>query len=168
MYSHVTVLVAEDDPDTARLIRRCLEGMSFRVVTTNEIYSGITLSDNADILILDLMLANGESTPLLERWTSKVTKGPALVLSGVIVPGAEDELYIAGAWNVLHKPFKPGALQALMSKYGQYVLMMKEMRVCAEAIKKLQKWVWMLSILVALALGERGLELLKGLIGIFK
>lgn len=106
-----TVLVIEDDPDTASLLARTLAaaGMTCSVQTTGDAGTSAAQRDRPEVVLLDLDLPDGDGLDLLPTLR---TIAPVIVLTGrrsdeSIVTGLE-----CGAEDYVTKPFSPRVLVA--------------------------------------------------------
>jgi len=166
MWSNVTVFLAEDDDQLRPMLRRVLEGQTFRVRTFAEVYQLVGAIDDtehpADILLLDVQLLNGTALPAMEAWSRK-RRGPCLVFSGQLSTEDLVEYYSVGAWTVLEKPVDLRVLQRLMQTYASAVLQTKENEQLRRMQQTLTRWLLVVSMLVMALLGERGIPLLVDL-----
>ncbi len=110
------ILIVEDDPDVAQLVRRQLERTGLRTVV-NDTGAGLVAQVaelRPALLVLDLMLPAGNGLMLLQR----LRQDPALAALPVIVLTAlaeeADRLrgFALGASDYVTKPFSPRELAA--------------------------------------------------------
>lgn len=175
MFSGLVILVAEDDRSDRELIERCSHTLSFKTLSVTAVMDGIDALPKADIFIMDLELANGDATPLLEKWV-RDNGGPCCVCSDHATSDLEADLIVAGAWNVLHKPCRIDALQATLHRYGviakrerAYIELQEEYRTMKKKLKTVERRQFALAMLtitsLLLALGKAAwpaiVELLK-------
>lgn len=112
------VLVAEDDPVNARIVRAVLEksGCSVRLVDNFGALALALSSDTAslpDLVISDLQMPGGDGLEILPRLfaTLKARKTvPFMVLSGDTTPDTKSVLQAGGIVCVLAKPLEPKRL----------------------------------------------------------
>jgi len=157
----ITVLVAEDDRMMADALVRGLNARGYNVKRTERVMDGLDLIEEADVLILDIRLLNGDGRSLLYRWV-RDRHLPVLVISGVLGPDDEEELLTAGAWNVLPKPFRMDTFFFLTERYS---CMIKDLRRSAR-VGKLEKQVRVLLYAVVLLGGTEILPRVVSWLGI--
>lgn len=110
------ILIAEDDPDVAQLVRRQLEREGFRA-TVNPTGAGL-LSQAAELrpalLILDLMLPVGSGLNLLRqlRREPALAELPVIVLTALAEEADRLRGFALGASDYVTKPFSPRELAA--------------------------------------------------------
>ena len=107
------ILLVEDHPDTARIMRRLLMLDGHEVQTAGDIATALDLAgDNGrfDLLISDLGLPDGSGVDLMRELRSRGNRIPAIALSGY---GQEEDLrrtHEAGFAAHLTKPTSPDRL----------------------------------------------------------
>ena len=111
MLSGSRVLVVEDEPTTALFIADVVARAEGEVVgpfsTLREARSFILAGHTADAAILDVNLADGEVTPLLEALRARGT--PVIMYTGnTALPRRISDRH--PDLTVLHKPVQPGRL----------------------------------------------------------
>lgn len=113
------ILLVEDDPTVARLVRYCLEGQGYTVTTAGD---GVTALNAAyaappDLVLLDLVLPNlgGHLVCRALREDSRTRDVPILLITGA--GSVSDEVRACGADGHLQKPFTPGQLLAAVAPY---------------------------------------------------
>lgn len=163
MFDDVKLLIAEEDADIRTLWERCAEGMGFSVRSVAEIRHGLDALPNYDILLMDLKLMNGPANILLNRWIQNHGR-PVCVFSEFLNPALERELILTGAWNVLRRPCPIELLQAVLFRYGQYVLNIRQWSNMKTDVSRLKKLNIILFVLAAAALGERLIPFLAKLL----
>ena len=137
MYRDISVLLVEDDELIAMAADAKLSAKHFRVLRAPDKITALKLINEADILILDLNLPNGNGKDVLQIWSRKLDVGPAMVITGCLV--TDDE--IPEAWSILRKPFKIDLLVDVAERYAQVV---RGMRCCKEVgiLKKRMTLMW--------------------------
>ena len=114
------ILVVEDEPDIAGLIRRYLERAGYAVVIARTAAQALTLSrsESPDLITLDLVLPDGDGFAVLEA-----LKGdPATAAIPVLVVSAMDNSGPAGSLSAVDYLRKPVEEADLLQRIGQYVL----------------------------------------------
>ncbi len=111
--SKKTILIIEDDPNTAALVALYLEREGFRPLTTGDGEAGVTLAGRhqPDLVILDLMLPKMDGWEVCRRLRQK-TEVPVIMLTA---RGEEIDRVAGltlGADDYVVKPFSPRELVA--------------------------------------------------------
>jgi DNA-binding response OmpR family regulator len=108
------VLVIEDEPDIARGLRDALEFEGFEVTTTGSGREGIKLvrERGSDLLILDLMLPDGNGFSVCEEIRSSHPVVPIIMLTARSQETDKIRGLEAGADDYVTKPFSIGELVA--------------------------------------------------------
>ena len=117
-----TVVVADDDPVTLKLVESQLEAAGFRpvVAVNGQAALRAVMSEKPDVLILDLSMPGLDGFDVLERLNmlSSFPRPKVLVVSAG--RDAEDvkRALTLGADDYLAKPFKPEVLLARVARLG--------------------------------------------------
>ena len=110
------ILVVEDDPDVAQLVRRQLEREGFRAVVnaTGEGVLAQVATLRPALLILDLMLPAGSGLLLLRqlRQDPAAAELPVIVLTALAEEADRLKGFALGASDYVAKPFSPRELAA--------------------------------------------------------
>lgn len=110
------ILVVEDDPDVAQLVRRQLEREGFRAVVnaTGEGVLAQVATLRPALLILDLMLPAGSGLLLLRqlRQDPAAAELPVIVLTALAEEADRLKGFALGASDYVTKPFSPRELAA--------------------------------------------------------
>ena len=121
----ITVLIAEHDPQVARMCARIVESMHMNALiayTIEDALSCITAPKRPSIMLLSQRL-NGTTVSadvVLDTWISNAL-GPVAVICETITAEIELDLLTRGAYNALVKPFGPTLLQGLLNRYGKEI-----------------------------------------------
>jgi diguanylate cyclase (GGDEF)-like protein len=116
---HLTILVAEDNPDDLLLMEVALHapGRSFQTCPSGE--EALSFLDRQDValLVLDIMLPDMDGRALLAqvREMERYQKLPILVVSGKEGAEVEAECHALGATAFFRKPLDPSAIGAAAS-----------------------------------------------------
>jgi signal transduction histidine kinase/DNA-binding response OmpR family regulator len=109
-----TVLVVDDEVDTADFIRSALRSEGFRVLVANDGRRGLEIAgeERPDLILLDIMMPDLSGFEVLEAISSDPnTSGiPVVVLTARGDPVDADRGLSLGARKYLSKPFDVGAL----------------------------------------------------------
>ena len=108
-----TVLIVEDEPALARLVRDYLDRAGYRAVTAADVAGAIArhAADRPDLVVLDLGLPDGNGLDFLRRLRRDSTL-PVIILTA---RGEEVDRIVGlelGADDYVVKPFSPGELVA--------------------------------------------------------
>ena len=109
----VSILVVEDDHDTAELIQAVLEGSGAVVFVANTVDAAIKQQQQgpAHVLVSDIRLGSSDGFALIAaiRQHDKQYRGftPAIALTGYSSPGDEERARSAGFNAYMRKPFVP-------------------------------------------------------------
>jgi DNA-binding response OmpR family regulator len=109
------LLVVEDHPDIAGLLRLMFPPPRYLVLTAPTLLDARTLLARLsppDLVLLDLILPDGDGLDLCREIRAAHPRLPVLVLTARVESGAADEALAAGATRVMEKPFDPEAVQA--------------------------------------------------------
>ncbi len=117
-----TVLVAEDDPETLRMLREALRGENLAVRTTPRGDQALQLAQamHPALVLLDLKMPGMDGATVLKelRRNPRTQDIPVIVMTGTIAPGESvpPELEQAGVVRFLTKPFSMDELAGEISQ----------------------------------------------------
>ncbi|MFD0939526.1 response regulator transcription factor [Pedobacter boryungensis] len=105
--SNLKILFVEDEPALAEIIKESLESKGFDVLHVATVAEGLQAhsSTKFDLLILDVMLPDGDGFSLLKKIRSKDLTTPALFLTSKSLPTDVVNGFESGANDYLKKPF---------------------------------------------------------------
>ena len=120
---HVKILLIEDNPGDARLIREMLnetQSASFLLEWRDRLSSGLQklAEDGADVLLLDLGLTDSQGLGTYEKAQSQFPRMPIVVLSGLQNESVAVNAVRAGAQDYLVKGQIEGKLLARSIRYA--------------------------------------------------
>lgn len=100
------VLFVEDDEQVRPAIARALGQAGYEVVALSRSREAIRWFEQgeADLLLLDLFLGDGDGTELLRAWKARHPGRPAIVVSGTATEAGQARAFRAGADDFMHKP----------------------------------------------------------------
>lgn len=103
----VKILFVEDEPALAEIIKESLEAKGFHVFHVTTVAGGLTAhhSELFDILILDVMLPDGDGFSMLKKIRSTDRTTPAIFLTSKSLPTDVVNGFESGANDYLKKPF---------------------------------------------------------------
>ena len=132
--STLHLLIIEDDPDIAELLRRDLNDAGYRVDVATSVTQGLTLTRelSPDLILLDLGLPDGDGRQVLKR-VRLGNSVPIIVLTARDQVGEKVELLELGANDYLVKPFVVAELLARIAvqfrRDSDEVLTLRELEV---------------------------------------
>lgn len=105
--ANINILFVEDEPALAEIIKESLEGKGFKVTHTTTVADGLAAhqADAYDILILDVMLPDGDGFSMLKKIRISDWKTPAIFLTSKSLPSDVVNGFESGANDYLKKPF---------------------------------------------------------------
>ncbi len=106
------LLVVEDEPDTADLIRRILSG-AFDIEFANEGDAGLRawVQGRQDLVLLDVMLPKLSGRDILMEIHSIDANQPVVIMTAQTTTDQAEELMLMGAVDFLPKPFRAEQLR---------------------------------------------------------
>ncbi|GAB4148225.1 MAG: hypothetical protein Tsb009_21850 [Planctomycetaceae bacterium] len=109
-----SILVVEDEPDTATFLKNLLEENSYRVTIAKDggqAHASFVMH-KPDFVILDLILPGESGFEVCERMKEHDQSVPVLILTAIDMQDARDLATRVGADGFLEKPFDPNELLA--------------------------------------------------------
>jgi hypothetical protein len=98
-------------------------GNGFEVVLARTVRDGLGLIKSAQILIVDLMLADGPADLIISNWM-EYNGGPLVCVSGKLAPDQIRNTIFDGAYNAFQKTdFTNEMVRTLMTRYGKWCLL---------------------------------------------
>jgi two-component system nitrogen regulation response regulator GlnG len=122
-----TLLVIDDDESVIWVIRKALEPLGYDIETRTNIKSGIKIADKYKLILLDLMLPDGNGIDALKE--IKVFSPDTLVII-VTAHGRMESAIDAmkeGAYDYLEKPFDIEELKIVVEKAFRDIAMREEL-----------------------------------------
>lgn len=117
------ILIAEDDPTSALLLKKTLENDGYEVVTTSDGAQALDAlrRDEFDAVLTDWMMPNMDGISLIRRARSEFeSPPPMLVITALSSGDARKHAIDAGADDYLAKPYQPQRiLQRLANCIGR-------------------------------------------------
>ncbi len=114
------VLIVDDDPDMARLIRALLTEAGYRGVSAFDAMQGMMVAQREvpSLIIVDLHMPAGGGLKLLEKLKSvpKTAAIPLLVLTGDTTAGLPEKARALGAEEFLLKPLDHDLLRLAVQR----------------------------------------------------
>ncbi len=150
MYRDITVLILEQDRLCREAIDQRLSANHFHTICTDSIQFALEAMENAQILILDAALVNGDAALVINHWNKQEGTGPLCVMSSDLDTEASNEL-LNNAWNVIRKPVRPETITSIVTRYAQVLRGIE----CCKRITSLQKRVYLLYVICAALMGEQ-------------
>jgi DNA-binding response OmpR family regulator len=113
------ILLVEDDDQNAALVTMMCERDGYEVVRSADGMSALFVlwSERVDVVLMDLHLPEIDGTGLLRIMRShhSFDHVPVIALTGLTTATIREELVMAGAASVLHKPFARKELMASLA-----------------------------------------------------
>jgi DNA-binding response OmpR family regulator len=108
------ILIVEDDPQLAPLIKHDLEGAGYVADIVGLANDGLHAASTVeyDVLIIDLTLPDGDGMQLVHQLRSKGSTAPILILTARSATGDKVKGLSVGADDYLVKPFDRNELKA--------------------------------------------------------
>jgi DNA-binding NtrC family response regulator len=107
-----TVLIVDDEPNTAEIVSRITKQAGFQVKTVTSPGDALEIAENErfDLIISDIEMPGLRGPALLRELKQRGVKCPVLFISGELTPdNLDDSLNVARAM-FLPKPFSPKEL----------------------------------------------------------
>ena len=99
------VLVVEDDPSTAHALELLLRHQGYTVQTANSVLEALRhVTTEPDVVLLDLMLPDGDGMGVLEAVRAKGLKTRVVVITGVGDPDYLARVHLLKPEALLRKP----------------------------------------------------------------
>jgi DNA-binding response OmpR family regulator len=112
MSQNETILVVEDEPAIAESVGYALRKAGYVALSATDLRSARQLAHDAALVVLDLMLPDGNGRELLEEMRSRGQTTPIIVLSSRDSEEDRVEALEAGADDYVTKPFSPREIVA--------------------------------------------------------
>jgi pilus assembly protein CpaE len=110
------ILIADDDPETLRLVSLMLQRQGYQVVTANNGVQAIGLArvEKPDLMIVDVMMPDLDGFEVVRQLRKNAETATTPILMFTAKSQVEDKVqgYEAGADDYLTKPVHPAELQA--------------------------------------------------------
>ncbi|NUN68700.1 MAG: PAS domain S-box protein [Bacteroidetes bacterium] len=104
-----TILIVDDEKDLAAMLKEILELEGYRVLTAYDGHQAIALfeehSGSIGLIISDLGMPKMDGQELMTEILKRSNDIRFIVMTGYIDPVAKEQLFGAGAWDVMLKPF---------------------------------------------------------------
>jgi CheY-like chemotaxis protein len=108
-----TILVVDDEPTIRDLVSRVLERHGYQVVACSTAAEAVRVAQDADLLLVDLILSDGSGRDLIQNLRRDRPDLPVVLMSGY--PPLAD--YTPGPPAAfLQKPMRPAAVIEAISK----------------------------------------------------
>lgn len=102
------ILIIDDEPDIAELIRDCLTDKGFQVFSSVTADEGINIAvkEKPGLILLDILLPKIDGLECLRLLKQKVPDTLVVILSGVQNEDIGKEAIRRGAYDYITKPFE--------------------------------------------------------------
>ena len=168
----INILVAEEDPAVSHTIEACCRGRKKRITTVSRFSDLLkelerdSLGERSyDVLIVDVVLANGDAHSAIDRWVSR-HPGPviAIVEQEEYTQKALSDLIQRGAWFLIDKPINPVVLFHQMQRFAAVVVTDRLFEIQRRMIIALKRRQIALMILTIISLFLGGAEHVPGIV----
>jgi CheY-like chemotaxis protein len=114
------VLVVEDDPLVRRTLERITSWMGLEVTAVDNGTDGLALLEREPyaLVITDFRMPGASGLEVARGAAQLATPPAVIVVSGFVEPADETQIQRTGA-HVLHKPFDPAEVKALIERLLQ-------------------------------------------------
>lgn len=118
-----SILLVEDDVDTANFVKELLEKFRYRVTVAKDggqAHASFVMH-KPDLVILDLILPGESGFEICQRMKEHEKSVPILILSAIDMDDARDLATRVGADGFLEKPFDPNELLEYIESVSEKV-----------------------------------------------
>lgn len=111
------ILVVEDDPDVALVVRRSLEGAGHIVSHEFSAEAGLAAvkASAFDVVLMDNSLPGAMGITVLPEFIA-ASPAPVVMMTGHANEDIETDALLLGAKALVSKPFEAGTIQAALEK----------------------------------------------------
>lgn len=111
------ILVVEDDPDVALIVRRTLEGAGHIVAHEFSAEAGLAAvkASAFDVVLMDNSLPGAMGITALPEFIAAST-APVVMMTGHANEDVQTDALLLGAKALVAKPFEPAVIQAVLEK----------------------------------------------------
>ena len=126
----MSVLIIEDDADSAEFMRLLLEpeGYTVKTAATAQLARAEVASSSPDLILMDLMLPDVEGLDLLREFRAMRPESQVIVVSGHGSISVAVEAMENGALSFIEKPINPIVLMAQLHKAAEKLALTAENR----------------------------------------
>jgi len=112
------VLVVDDEPKVARVLKQTLELKGYRVTTCADCTKVLSLlkAEPYDLVLLDIRMPGLEGTELLPLIKKLKPELPVVIVSAYYDRSQASALTALGAYDVVHKPFEAQVLLGIVAR----------------------------------------------------
>lgn len=114
------ILIVDDDPLIARLIKRQLTNDGYSVTIATESEAALSLLENDSgqfsLVITDLTMPRMSGKELAQKIYTKCPNLPIIVFTGMVDEEVEEDLYKVGVKTVVYKPVEKNELLEAVAK----------------------------------------------------
>lgn len=111
------ILVVEDEPDNAHLLRLLLENSGYDVRSAETLAAArVLLAEPVppDLVLLDLLLPEGDALEFSREVKASQPSLPIIVITAQVNREVREKALTAGCAHFLPKPFEPETLEAVV------------------------------------------------------
>jgi CheY-like chemotaxis protein len=113
-----TVLVADDNDVAQRLCRRVLEKAGYAVLIASDGLQAVdvALNQHPSMILMDVAMPGIDGLEAMRRIKAELPAMPIVIASAHSMASDRERFLVAGADNVLSKPFRLADLVAIVAK----------------------------------------------------
>ena len=113
-----SILIVDDDEEMARVLAKCLERASYRVLTARGTARALAMlgSEGADLILTDLRMGEESGLDLLRRSRELAPGVPVVLITAFGDVGSYLEAMNLGAFEYLNKPVRLRDLYAVVER----------------------------------------------------
>ncbi|NPV48255.1 MAG: PAS domain S-box protein, partial [Armatimonadetes bacterium] len=121
MASPGRVLVVEDEDEVRATVEEALQSEGYEVVTVSGVPEAKSLleSEAFDLVVTDMLMPGGSGRTVVQTARRAASSPPVVVITGKPDPALEQEMRLAGAAQVVAKPFGLSELLAAVRPLGR-------------------------------------------------
>jgi CheY-like chemotaxis protein len=114
----ITVLVADDNDVAQRLCRRVLEKAGYTVLIAADGLQAVdvALSQRPDMILMDVAMPGIDGIEAMRRIKAEIPNQPIVIASAHSMASDRERFLVAGADDILSKPFRLADLVAIVAK----------------------------------------------------
>lgn len=138
-----TVLIVEDEPTPRKFIRQIIESQGYEVKEADSLAKAHAIIDHngADIVLLDVMLPDGNGLLLLSRVAEEMPGMPVIVITGFgDIEMAVDAMQ-TGAQDFISKPLQAARLLKAVARADESVRLRRELHHLRQTRRKDYDWI---------------------------
>lgn len=133
------------------------------VTTAATVREAMAMIPDADVMILDWQLTDGNAAPVLDLWAAE-NGGPMCVLTGALSRDDRLMLYSKGVQNALEKPIPIETLTSIIRHYVRDVENIRGVEDLAIEVRRLRRVMMGLALAFVAVTGPNAIKIVEGLL----